>query len=119
MSKHKYEVLTDLKRMIRTVKKWNEGIVDADDYLTSDRGHILLTGSALIIDAIGDLIRQYDFRERRDVKLPALPWDNIKDLRRTVELGKFDVDADQVFLTIKEGLTSLEGCVDFLLENQE
>ena len=113
-------LLLQIKRAILQLQEWNTEIVCADDYYRSPGGMKNLAASCMLIEAIGESIRQIDkatnselFKER-----PEIPWQDVIGIRNHIAHGYFDIDGDIVFDVVKNNLDSLLAAISYFLEKE-
>ena len=104
---------------IRQLNEWNEGVTTPDDYYSSPEGMKNLAASCMLIEAIGEAVRQIDkitdgklFAER-----PEIPWQDVIGIRNHIAHGYFDIDGDIVFDVVKNNLAPLMTAVEYLIDS--
>ena len=97
---------------------WNEDVKTANDFYLSSSGMQKLAANSMLIEAIGEGIRQID--EHSDGKLlperPEIPWKDVIGMRNRIAHGYFEVDAELVLATIKNDLDALQTAVKYFLD---
>ena len=103
---------------IGQLQEWNDGIESADDYYLSPGGMQKLAASCMLIEAIGEGIKQIDrLSSGQLLKLrPEIPWIDVMGMRNHIAHGYFDIDGDLVLSTIKNDLAPLSEAVCFFIE---
>ena len=100
------------------MKEWNEDVKNADEFYLSSSGMQKLAADSMLIEAIGEGIRQID--EHSDGKLlperSDIPWKDVIGMRNRIAHGYFEVDAELVLATIKNDLDPLQDAVQYFLE---
>lgn len=106
-----------IETAIGQLKEWNANIDSPDDYYCSPDGMKNLAASCMLIEAIGEAVRQIDkitnanlLRER-----PEIPWNDVIGIRNHIAHGYFDIDAEIVFDVVKNDLDSLLEAVEHFL----
>ena len=84
-------IFTQIDDAITQVKEWNVDVKTTDDYYLSSTGMQKLAASCMMIEAIGESIRQIDdatggalLQER-----PEIPWRDVIGLRNHIAHGYF------------------------------
>lgn len=88
------------------IKKWNQYITNANQYLYSDESLEKLAASCMMLETIGELVKKIDkihpqFLETKD---PSIPWTKIMRLRDRIAHGYFDLDTEIIFEVIIKDL---------------
>lgn len=108
-------LLLQIANAIQQLKEWNGGILCADDYYSSPEGMKNLAASCMLIEAIGEAVRQID--KITDSKLlqerPEIPWKDVIGIRNHIAHGYFDIDGDIVFDVVKNNLDSLYDAITY------
>jgi uncharacterized protein with HEPN domain len=103
---------------LNQLKEWNEDVMTADEFYLSSSGMQKLAANSMLIEAIGEGIRQID--EHSDGKLlqerPEIPWKDVVGMRNRIAHGYFEVDAELVLATIKNDLDALQTAVKYFLD---
>ena len=110
--------LEQINTAINQLKEWNEDVKNADDFYLSSSGMQKLAANSMLIEAIGEGIRQID--EHSDGKLlperSDIPWKDVIGMRNRIAHGYFEVDAELVLATIKNDLDPLQDAINYFLE---
>ncbi len=110
--------LEQINTAINQLKEWNEDVKNADDFYLSSSGMQKLAANSMLIEAIGEGIRQID--EHSDGKLlperSDIPWKDVIGMRNRIAHGYFEVDAELVLTTIKNDLDPLQDAINYFLE---
>ena len=111
-------LLQQIDNAIQQLKVWNGSILCADDYYSSPEGMKNLAASCMLIEAIGETIRQID--KITDSKLlqerPEIPWKDVVGIRNHIAHGYFDIDGDIVFDVVKNNLDALSDAITYFLD---
>lgn len=104
---------------IQQIKEWNKDIQTSDDYYCSPEGMKNLAASCMLIEAIGEGVKQID--KLTDSKLlierPEIPWLDVIGIRNHIAHGYFDIDGDIVFDVVKNNLDQLQDAIKYFLDN--
>lgn len=107
-----------IEKAIQQLKDWNANILSSDDYYGSPEGMKNLAASCMLIEAIGEGIKQID--KFTDSKLlierPEIPWKDVIGIRNHIAHGYFDIDGDIVFDVVKNNLDSLQEAIEYFLK---
>ena len=113
--------LNGLSVQIRTaiiqLKEWNNNVQSSDDYYCSPDGMKNLAASCMLIEAIGEGVKQIDkiTDGKLLVKRPEIPWKDVIGIRNHIAHGYFDIDGDMVFDVIKNDLDSLLEAIEYFI----
>ncbi len=107
-----------IENAIQQLKDWNANILSSDDYYRSPEGMKNLAASCMLIEAIGEGVKQID--KFTDSKLlierPEIPWKDVIGIRNHIAHGYFDIDGDIVFDVVKNNLDSLQEAIEYFLK---
>lgn len=111
-----------LKQMIEAcdfISEWNVGIKSVDDFVTSHEGMLRMSGSCMMIEAIGEEIKKIekllpDFLQEN---APEISWHEIKGLRNHIAHGYFKLDADIVYDVVVNNIPELRATLERLAHN--
>ena len=107
-----------IENAIQQLKDWNANILSSDDYYSSPEGMKNLAASCMLIEAIGEGVKQID--KFTDSKLlierPEIPWKDVIGIRNHIAHGFFDIDGDIVFDVVKNNLDSLQEAIEYFLK---
>ena len=102
---------------INQLKEWNVDVNSAEDYYLSSNGMQKLAANCMLIEAIGEGIKQID--EITQGKLlterPEIPWPEVIGIRNHIAHGYFDINGYLVFDTIKNDLNVLQEAIEYFL----
>ena len=118
-SDNKEIVLATLQKIVETIDMlldWNKNIQDADEWPKSSAGMQLLSANCMLIQAIGEAVKQLEKRAGIDFlnQCPDIPWQEIKSMRNHIAHGYFEIDTDYIFSTIKNDLVPLKKAIKVL-----
>lgn len=113
-------LLLQIANAIQQLKEWNGSILCADDYYSSPEGMKNLAASCMLIEAIGEAVRQID--KITDSKLlqerPEIPWKDVIGIRNHIAHGYFDIDGDIVFDVVKNNLDALYEAITYFMDKE-
>lgn len=112
-------LLFQIRTAILQLKEWNNNVQSSDDYYCSPDGMKDLAASCMLIEAIGESIKQVDkiTDGKLLVKRPEIPWKDVIGIRNHIAHGYFDIDGDMVFDVVKNDLDSLLEAIEYFIEN--
>ena len=111
------ETLQNIKRAILMLQEWNEGVVSADEWLSSIDGMQKLAGNAMMIEVIGEEVKKVEKRlgtEFLNLR-PEIPWREVMGMRNHIAHGYFDINELYVFSVIQNDLAPLLEAIDYLI----
>lgn len=106
-----------IKNAIVQLQDWNAEVESVDDYYGSPEGMKNLAASCMLIEAIGEGIKQIDklTSSRLLVERTEIPWTDVIGIRNHIAHGYFDIDGDIVFDVVKNDLESLLEAIEYFL----
>ncbi len=110
-------LLVQIRTAIIQLKEWNNNVQSSDDYYYSPDGMKNLAASCMLIEAIGEGVKQIDkiTDGKLLVKRPEIPWKDVIGIRNHIAHGYFDIDGDMVFDVIKNDLDSLLEAIEYFI----
>ena len=119
LSDRAYGLLVQIRTAILQLKDWNSNIISSDDYYSSPDGMKKLAASCMLIEAIGEGIKQIDkiTDGRLLVNRPEIPWKDVIGIRNHIAHGYFDIDGDMVLDVVKNDLDSLLEAINFFIDS--
>ena len=110
-------LLLQIDNAIQQLKVWNESILCADDYYSSPEGMKNLAASCMLIEAIGEGIKQVDKATEGKllIKRPEIPWKDVIGIRNHIAHGYFDIDGEMVLDVVKNDLDTLLAAIEFFI----
>lgn len=109
--------LIQIKEAIIQLQEWNKDVLSVDDYYNSPEGMKNLAASCMLIEAIGEGVKQIDklTQSKLLIERPEIPWQDVIGIRNHIAHGYFDIDGDIVFDVIKNNLNDLQLAIDYFL----
>ncbi|SHL27136.1 DUF86 domain-containing protein [Xylanibacter ruminicola] len=103
---------------INQLKEWNADVKSAEDYYLSPGGMKTLAANCMLIEAIGEGIKQIDKLTNGQLlpERPEIPWIDVMGIRNHIAHGYFDINGYLIFSTIKNDLDSLQKAIEYFLE---
>lgn len=103
---------------INQLKEWNAEVSSAEDYYLSSDGMQKLAANCMLIEAIGEGIKQINEITKGELltERPEIPWPEVIGIRNHIAHGYFDINGYLVFDTIKNDLDPLQDAIKYFLE---
>ena len=110
-------LLIQIREAIFQLKGWNKDIHCSDDYYCSPDGMKNLAASCMLIEAIGECIKQVDKATEGKllIKRPEIPWKDVIGIRNHIAHGYFDIDGEMVLDVVKNDLDTLLAAIEFFI----
>lgn len=110
-------IFLQIKDAIHQLLEWNKDVSSPEDYYSSPDGMKNLAASCMLIEAIGEGIKQVDKLTHSKLlcERPEIPWIDVIGIRNHIAHGYFDIDGDIVFDIVKNNLNDLLTAVDYFL----
>jgi len=105
-----HQMASDLVGLIednlKTILKRTKDIKSPDDFTISEQGMILLDSVCMKLVAVGESIKNLDKHTNREllVQYPQVKWRQAMGMRDIIVHHYFDIDAEQIFKTLKEDI---------------
>lgn len=109
--------LLQIKKAIEQLQDWNKDIQNVDDYYSTPDGMKNLAASCMLIEAIGEGVKQIDklTQSRLFDERPEIPWQDVIGIRNHIAHGYFDIDGDIVLDVIKNNLDELLAAINYFI----
>lgn len=109
--------LLQIKKAIEQLQDWNKDIQNVDDYYSTPEGMKNLAASCMLIEAIGEGVKQIDklTLSRLLDERPEIPWQDVIGIRNHIAHGYFDIDGDIVLDVIKNNLDELLAAINYFI----
>lgn len=109
--------LLQIKKAIEQLQDWNKDIQNVDDYYNTPDGMKNLAASCMLIEAIGEGVKQIDklTQSRLLDERPEIPWQDVIGIRNHIAHGYFDIDGDIVLDVIKNNLDELLAAINYFI----
>lgn len=110
--------LKQVEESILLLQEWEKDIHSVDDYLLSHEGMKNLAATCMLVEAIGEAYKKID-KETNGTLLrlyPSIPWKAVKGIRDHIAHGYFEIDADVIYVAVKEDLSPLLQATRFFIE---
>lgn len=111
-------LFNQIRQAILHLKEWNQDILSSDDYYCSPEGMKVLAASCMLIEAIGESVRQIDkiSQSKPLCERPEIPWQDVIGIRNHIAHGYFDIDGDMVLDVVKNDLDDLLTAVEYFVD---
>lgn len=115
-----YNIFLQIRDAILQVLEWNKNVQSSEDYYSSPDGMKNLAASCMLIEAIGEGIKQIDKLTQSKLlnERPEIPWEDVIGIRNHIAHGYFDIDGEIVFDIVKNNLYELLTAVDYFLSRE-
>ena len=109
--------LLQIKKAIEQLQDWNKDIQNVDDYYSTPDGMKNLAASCMLIEAIGEGVKQIDklTQSRLLDERPEIPWQDVIGIRNHIAHGYFDIDGDIILDVIKNNLDELLAAINYFI----
>ena len=109
--------LLQIKKAIEQLQDWNKDILNVEDYYSTPEGMKNLAASCMLIEAIGEGVKQIDklTQSRLLDERPEIPWQDVIGIRNHIAHGYFDIDGDIVLDVIKNNLDELLAAINYFI----
>lgn len=109
--------LLQIKKAIEQLQDWNKDILNVDDYYSTPEGMKNLAASCMLIEAIGEGVKQIDklTQSRLLDERPEIPWQDVIGIRNHIAHGYFDIDGDIVLDVNKNNLDELLAAINYFI----
>lgn len=109
--------LLQIKKAIEQLQDWNKDIQNVDDYYSTPEGMKNLAASCMLIEAIGEGVKQIDklTQSRLLDERPEIPWQDVIGIRNHIAHGYFDIDGDIILDVIKNNLDELLAAINYFI----
>ena len=109
-----FDIITLIDDNLKTVLQRTKHIKSADDFTSSEPGMVLLDSVCMKLVAVGESIKNLDKITNKELlpKYPQIQWKQAMGMRDIIVHHYFDVDADQIFSTLKEDVPLLQQVLD-------
>ena len=106
-----------IEESILLLQQWNANVMSEDDYLSSPEGMKNLAATCMLIEAIGETIKNIDKKSNGTLLVlrPEIPWTQVMGMRDHIAHGYFNIDAELVFQTVKNKLNPLLKAVRYFI----
>ena len=106
-----------IHKAINQLKEWNVDVNSAEDYYLSSSGMQKLAANCMLIETIGEGIKQMDEITKGELltERPEIPWPEVIGIRNHITHGYFDINGYLVFDTIKNDLDALQEAIEYFI----
>ena len=109
--------LIQIKEAIKQLQDCNRDVKVVDDYYSTPEGMKNLAASCMLIEAIGEGVKQIDrlTQSRLLIERPEIPWQDVIGIRNHIAHGYFNIDGDIVLDVIKNNLDDLLAAIEYFI----
>lgn len=103
------DTLRLIEESLLLITKRTQNITTVDDFYLSDSGMMLLDSICMKLIAVGESVKNIDRISNRQllVNYPQVAWKEVMGLRDIIVHHYFDIDAEEIFKTIKNDIPIL------------
>lgn len=103
------DIITTIEDVLLTINRRTSSITSTDDFLCSDTGMILLDSVCINLVAVGESVKNIDKITSKQllIKYQSVNWKDVMGMRDIIVHHYFDIDADEIYKTLKEDIPSL------------
>ena len=103
------DIISIIEDVLKTIQKRTESITSSSDFLCSDSGMILLDSVCMKLVAVGESIKNIDKITNKQLfrDYPNINWRDVMGMRDIIVHHCFDIDADEIYKTLKEDIPLL------------
>ncbi len=115
------EILSQVRKVARTVLRRFEPIKSADDFTRSDAGMEKLDAICMQLIAIGESLKNFDKITGSQVlsKYPQIEWKKAMGLRDIISHHYFDVNAEAIHNVCRGNIPSLVNTINQIIRDIE
>ena len=109
--------LIQIKEAIKQLQDWNRDVQVVDDYYSTPEGMKNLAASCMLIEAIGEGVKQIDrlTQSRLLIERPEIPWQDVIGIRNHNANSYFNIDGDIVLDVTKNNLDDLLAAIEYFI----
>lgn len=113
------ELLDLLVDSIDIIQQRTAHIKSGDDFLLSPDNMFVLDGVCMKLIFIGESVKNIDKISKGELlrKYPLVPWSEVMKLRDLIAHHYFRIDADLIFITIRDDLKPLKQILALMKED--
>ncbi len=112
-----HEIITQILIAIKRIERRASGIVNANDFLSSDEGLDMLDSIAMMLIAIGESCKNLDKISEGTIfsRYPAIDWSGVKGMRDVLSHHYFDINAEIVLSVCRNKIPELHEVFNLIL----
>ena len=105
-----HDIIEMVEEVLETIQKRSASITCANDFLSSESGMILLDSICMKLVAVGESIKNLDKITNKQLfsGYKEINWKDIMGMRDIIVHHYFDIDAGEIFKTLKEDIPLLQ-----------
>lgn len=94
-------------------------VSSVDDFLLSDSGMVLLDSVCMKLIAVGESIKKIDKISEKQLlpRYTNIPWKDVMGLRDIIVHHYFDIDADEIFKTLRNDIPPLSKTIKQIIND--
>ncbi|PTN08275.1 DUF86 domain-containing protein [Mangrovibacterium marinum] len=104
-----FDIISLIDENLETVLQRTRHLKSADEFTASETGMILLDSICMKLVAVGESIKNLDKVTHKELlsQYPQIQWKQAMGMRDIIVHHYFDVDAEQIFNTLREDIPPL------------
>ncbi len=114
-----YGILCLIIENLETIQKRTGAVKSPDDFTSLDSGMILLDSVCMKLVAVGESIKNLDkiTNKKLLIQYSQIKWKQVMGMRDIIVHHYFDVDAEEIYKTIKEDIPLLLSVLNEIKNN--
>lgn len=111
-----YSLVSLIDENLETILKRTEKVKSPDDFTSSETGMILLDSVCMKLVAVGESIKNLDKVTHKELlcRYPQINWKQAMGMRDIIVHHYFDVDAEEIYKTLKEDIPMLRSVLSLI-----
>lgn len=104
------DIIFTLEEVLNTIQDRTKGITSSEDFYRSESGMILLDSICMKLVAVGESIKNIDKITNKQLlyKYKYINWKDVMGMRDIIVHHYFDIDADEIFKTLRQDIPQLQ-----------
>lgn len=115
------DIISVITENLLTVQQRTQHISSANDFTSSESGMILLDSISMKLVAVGESIKNLDKVTHKELffQYTQIKWKQAMGMRDIIVHHYFDIDAEQIFTTLKEDIPLLLNVLTLIKKDLE
>lgn len=113
------EALYMIEESLELITQRTSHVSSVDDFLLSDSGMVLLDSVCMKLIAVGESIKKIDKISEKQLlpRYTNIPWKDVMGLRDIIVHHYFDIDADEIFKTLRNDIPLLSKTIKQIIND--
>lgn len=113
------EALYMIEESLELITQRTCHVSSVDDFLLSDSGMVLLDSVCMKLIAVGESIKKIDKISEKQLlpRYTNIPWKDVMGLRDIIVHHYFDIDADEIFKTLRNDIPPLSKTIKQIIND--